>query len=99
MKIEKSQSLLVNAPEFFEDEAFRAWLNDSGKRKFTWHQSGTPDEWADTVVLVDPGLSGEGADSDMPEHIWDQIVSICRSNFEPTRSVPHIMVRLTNVRE
>jgi hypothetical protein len=98
MKVQQSQSLLLNAPHFFEDEAFRAWLN-SDARKFTWHNGGTPDEWSDTVVLVDPGLSGEGADSDMPEHIWDQIISICRSNFQPTRNAPHIMVRLTNIRE
>jgi len=98
MKIETSPALVVNAPHFFQDEAFRAWLNN-GDKKFTYHQGGTPDEWSDTIVLVDPGLTGEGGDSDMPEHIWGQIISICRSNFAPTRGSHHIMVRLTNIRE
>lgn len=48
-------------------------------------------------MLVDPSLNGEGADSDMPEHIWDQIVAACKEKFAPGRDAYHIMVRLTNL--
>tara|TARA_B100000378_G_scaffold206046_1_gene169299 strand:- start:2187 stop:2414 length:228 start_codon:yes stop_codon:yes gene_type:complete len=66
--------------------------------KFTWHKSGDPDEWSDVVVLVDPSLSGEGSDSDMPAHIWDRIIAMCQAELGAGRSGdPHIMVRLTNV--
>lgn len=96
MEISQSQALVINAPEFFADPEFRAWLND-GTPKMTWHNSGVPTEWSDVVVLVDPGLGGEGADSDMPEHIWNQIVQACKSQFQPSRGSHHIMVRLTNI--
>jgi hypothetical protein len=98
MKITTSAALVVNAPQFFKDPAFQTWLNQT-EPKFSLHRDGVPGEWSDTIVLVDPSLNGEGSDSDMPEHIWEQIVSICRSNFAPTRNVNHIMVRLTNIRE
>lgn len=72
------------------------WLNN-GQPKFTWHAIGKPvSEWSDVVVLVDPSLNGEGADSDMPQHIWDAIVRACRERFAPG-GFTHIMVRLTNV--
>ncbi|KVP65657.1 hypothetical protein WJ96_04625 [Burkholderia ubonensis] len=96
MKIELCSAIVINAPEVFKNPDFQAWLN-SDNPKFTWHRGGTPGDWSDVVVMVDPGLSGEGSDSDMPEHIWNLIVSVCRSNFAPTRNVPHIMVRLTNL--
>lgn len=91
-------SLRINAPEIFADEAFVNWLNNTN-RKFTWHQGGTPDEWADVIVLVDPGLSGEGSDSDMPAHIWGQIIDSCRENFGRYvgHQKEHITVRLTNL--
>jgi len=97
MKITSSQALVVNAPQFFDDPEFQTWLMD-GTRKFTWHQGIKPDEWSDTIVLVDPSLNGEGTDSEMPEHIWDQIVEICKKHFAPTRESSHIMVRLTNIK-
>lgn len=98
MKVNATNALTINAPEVFEDAEFQAWLNNS-ERKFTWHQGGTPDEWSDVVVLVDPGLTGDGPDSNMPEHIWDNLVEICRQHFKPARGVAsdHIMIRLTNV--
>lgn len=95
MQVDKVNALKINAPEIFADPEFQAWLNN-GQRKFTWHEGGKPDEWSDTVVMVDPGLTGEGTDSDMPEHIWDKIVEICREHFKPARLEHHIMVRLTN---
>lgn len=96
MKVQHCSSLVINAPQFFQDPEFRAWLNNSDA-KFTWHRGGVPGDWSDVVVLVDPGLGGEGADSDMPEHIWTQIVDACKAAFAPARNVPHIMVRLTNL--
>ncbi|RZS84219.1 hypothetical protein [Pigmentiphaga kullae] len=96
MNVEISPALVINAPEFFADPDFQSWLNNSD-RKFTWHRNGAPDEWSDTVVMVDPGLTGAGSDSDMPEAIWDQIVSTCRLHIAPRRGVPHVMVRLTNM--
>lgn len=87
-------ALTVYAPHFFMDAAFVQWLNGDG-RKFTWHEGGTPDEWSDVVVSVDPGLGGEGSDSDMPDHLWAQVVEVCRQHFQPSNG-PHILVRLVN---
>lgn len=89
-------SITVNAPEFFADEQFIQWLNN-GEPKMTWHKGEQPNEWSDLVVLVDPDLEGEGSDSDMPEHIWDQIVAICREHVQPSIHAEHITVRLTNM--
>lgn len=91
-----TKGLVINAPEFFKDPEFVAWLN-GGTTKFTWHQGGQPSEWSDVVVLVDPSLNGEGADSDMPEQFWEQIVGECRKHYEPSRDTKHIMVRLENL--
>jgi hypothetical protein len=93
--IQPAKALVINAPHWFADANFRFWLNN-GEPKFTWHRGGTPGEWSDVVVLVDPGLEGEGADSDMPEPIWEAIVQVCRQHFKPSRDA-HIMVRLTNL--
>lgn len=98
MEVSTGVSLLINAPGFFQDAEFIGWLNN-GQRKFTWHQGHSPDEWSDVVVLVDPGLTGAGSDTEMPEHIWEQIVDACRTHLkgQVSRFSQHIMVRLTNV--
>ena len=72
MNIERGVSLRISAPEFFQDPEFVKWLNND-ERKFTWHDGGTPDEWSDVVVGVDPSLNGDGTDDTMPVHIWNQI--------------------------
>jgi hypothetical protein len=89
--------LVINAPEFFEDKEFMAWLDDPATVVMTWHRKGRPaNDWSDTVVLVDPMLKGEGADSDMPERIWKQIVKACKdAGLHGQRN--HIPVRLTNL--
>lgn len=87
-------ALTMIVPEAFSDPAFMQWLNN-GTPKMTWHQGGPATNLSDVVVLVDPSLSGEGTDSDMPEHIWNSIVEACRQNFKPAHA-SHIMVRLTN---
>lgn len=91
--------LVINVPDWFNDPAMVAWLNDPETRVMSWHQQGTPpDEWSDTIVLVDPGLSGEGTDSDMPAHLWDAIVQACR-DAKLDGQHEHIPVRLTNIEE
>lgn len=89
--------LVLNVPEFFTEPAFLAWLNN-GKPKFTWHtQQSVPDEYSDVIVCVDPGLTGEGSDSDMPEPQWNFIVEACRAHLGARSGVPHYLVRLTNM--
>jgi|TARA_Y100000815_G_scaffold30282_5_gene25303 hypothetical protein len=91
------RSLLINAPEYFRDPAFRHWLGGA-QPKFTWHRGGEPDEWSDVIVMVDPSLSGEGSDYDMPAHIWERIVDACRTHLGHGQGrSPHYMVRLTNL--
>ncbi len=96
LKVAACEGLVINAPHWFRDEAFRDWLNN-GEPKFTWHQGGQPTEWSEVVVLVDPGLGGEGTEAGtMPQGIWDAIVEQCRRVYRPG-AAHHIMVRLTNV--
>jgi len=96
MEITVAKSLVINAPEFYADWAFVAWL-DRDVPKFMWHRPGdTPSEWTDVVVLVDPSLNGEGSDQDMPRDIWDRIVGACRQKFLPGGG-NHIAVRITNL--
>lgn len=91
--------LVLNVPDIFADPAFQRWLNND-RRKFTWHRAGPVNEWSDVIVLVDPSLSGEGSDTDMPAAIWDRIVSICRQHLGSSRTMQcHYMVRLTNLAE
>lgn len=91
--------LVLNAPHLFKDPAFVAWLNGPAP-KFTWHKAGDePHEWSDVVVLVDPSFNGEGADSDMPEHCWNEIVETCRLLVTLRHPKQHVMVRLTNLEE
>lgn len=98
MKVLAGLRLTINAPEFFKDPGFVAWLND-GAPKFTIHQGGKPSEWSDVIVLVDPSLSGEGSNSEMPEHIWEAIVEVCRARAPsfPALLSSHIAVHLTNL--
>jgi hypothetical protein len=97
MSVESCPGLVINAPEWFTDPAFQNWLRGN-RRLFTWYDGGVIDEWSDVVVLVDPGLNGEGSDSDMPAHIWNRIVAACRTSCRsPKQAGHHIMVRLTNL--
>jgi hypothetical protein len=98
LEVQRCRGLVINAPHVFADPAFRAWLT-GGERTFTWMRDGRIDEWSDVVVLVDPGLSGEGSDSDMPAFAWDQIIAACRHHLGPDHhGAAHYMVRLTNLR-
>ncbi len=97
MDITLCRGMVINAPYIFADPTFRRWLTN-GKPKFTWHDGGAIDEYSDVVVLVDPGLTGEGSDSDMPAPIWDRIVEACRAHLGADRHcASHFVVRLTNL--
>lgn len=96
MFVSRTAALVLDVPEFFADPEFVKWLNNS-EPKFTWHQGGEPGDYSDVVVAVDPTLTGEGSDSDtMPEHIWDQIIEVCRKEFSPGPG-DHILVWLKNL--
>lgn len=90
-------SLALNVPAWFQQPDFVEWLNDPNNKVMTFHEAPrAPDEWSDVMVLVDPSISGEGSNSDMPAEYWDQIVDACRGAglvMEET----HIPVRLVNV--
>lgn len=91
------RGLVLNIPEFFADAAFQHWLKNDAP-KFTWYRGGVIDEWSDVVVLVDPSLTGEGSDSDMPAAMWERIIEQCRMHLGPSRDQQdHYMVRLTNL--
>ncbi|MFA7440856.1 MAG: hypothetical protein WCZ66_07770 [Sphingomonadaceae bacterium] len=97
MDITPCRGIVINAPEFFADPAFRQWLTN-GQRKFTWHDGGAIDEWSDVIVGVDPGLTGDGTDCDMPPRIWELIVQACRDHLGcGPHSGNHYLVRLTNL--
>ena len=98
MDIQQARSLVINAPEFFEDPVFMAWLNN-GKCKFTWHCKGNAvaDEFSDVVVSVDPSLNGEGDSSDMPDYIWRQIIDVCRVHLGAHQGECNYLVRITNL--
>ena len=88
------RALVLNAGVFFANPRFIAWLNNDAP-KFTWHTGGEPGDYSDVVVCVDPSLSGEGSDSDMPQEVWNEILRVCRMEFGPALG-HHIMVRLVN---
>jgi len=97
----------LNAPEFFQRKDFLEYLESSEPQYavMTWHTSASgPSEWSDTIVLVEPCLNGEGSNSDLPEDIWDTIISALRSRFgDEGQFIPreckdrHIAVRITNL--
>lgn len=89
--VETDLVLKINAPGFFTDPDFVAWLqgrrkNQEGRKPATWHQ-GTPekpvppDDWSDVFITYE---DGEGSDSDavaeagIPTHIWDVICELCK---------------------
>lgn len=97
MDAQLCRGLVLNVPEFFADAGFRCWLENDAS-KFTWHRGGEIDEWSDVVVLIDPGLTGEGSDADMPAPMWDRIIDLCRVHLGAAQDQQsHYMVRLTNL--
>lgn len=90
-------SISLNVPSWFENSDFLEWLNGS-ENLMTWHKKGeSADDFSDTVVFVDPGLSGDGSENGtMPTVFWDAIVKVCKSQFKPSNG-SHITVILTNL--
>lgn len=89
-------------PELFADPGFQEYVNNSSV--MTWHDKKgpiNPDDMADVVVFVDPSLTGEGTDSDMP--YWDVIVEKLVATVGAPRSLrgthggEHLVVVLTNI--
>lgn len=75
MEIERNYGELIriNAPEFYKDQKFLDWLNRKDRYQATWHVKGMAvGEFSDLFFQYD---NGEGSDSDMPEHIWEQLTS------------------------
>lgn len=80
----------LDAPEFYKDPDFVKWLNESKKGIIaTWHTGGAPNDFSDIFVTYD---GGDGSNSDMPEHIWDEISLTCRK-----MDVNYCVVWITNV--
>lgn len=98
--VHRTVGLTVNAPAVFTRPDFMAWLNKRTNRVLSYHPKGEPpDEYSDTVVLVDSHYEGDC--SDMPEDIWKSICDLAYSIYggpEAPRSLgSHIHVRLTNL--
>ncbi len=93
----------LDAPEFFQRKDFLEYIET--QTVFTWHTPGkAPNEWSDVAVLVEPNLAGEGANSDLPEDIWNTILEALKARFgDNGEGIPayaqgrHIVVRLTNM--
>lgn len=86
----------LSVPELFQDPDFQDYVNNTNV--MTWHDKKGPideDDLADVVVFVDPSMTGEGTDTDMP--YWDVIFEKVLAIVGPTpRSDDHIAVVLTN---
>ncbi|MBD1300165.1 hypothetical protein [Pseudomonas aeruginosa] len=88
----------LSVPELFADPDFVDYVNASNV--MSWHDKKGPigpDDWADVVVFVDPSLSGEGTDSEIP--YWECIVDKLRTavgGYDPQMR-EHYVVVLTNV--
>lgn len=86
----------LSVPELFRDSDFQDYVNNTNV--MTWHDKKGPiqeDDWADVVVFVDPSMTGEGSNSDMP--YWDEIYAKVEAIVGPNpRSETHIAVVLTN---
>jgi len=90
------RGIKLSVPELFQDPAFVEYVNSSPV--MTWHDKKGPiaeDDWADVAVFVDPSMTGEGSDSDMP--YWDVIVEKLQSvtGFNPLGG-NHLVVILSN---
>ncbi|HEP8970252.1 TPA: hypothetical protein VDU83_002590 [Pseudomonas aeruginosa] len=88
----------LSVPELFADPDFVDYVNTSNV--MSWHDKKGPigpDDWADVVVFVDPSLSGEGTDIDLP--YWECIVDKLRTavgGYDPQMR-EHYVVVLSNV--
>jgi len=100
IKVTRTTVLTINAPEWFENEEFLAWINTPETNTMTWHKKGEPtNEFSDICVWVEPSLNGEGTDSDMPDAFWDAIIELCKRHVGANAYAnSHIPIRLTNLK-
>ncbi|RMM39148.1 hypothetical protein QO021_28530 (plasmid) [Pseudomonas amygdali pv. lachrymans] len=86
----------LSVPELFAQPEFIRWLNNS--QAMTWHSRQGPiseGDIADVAVFVDPSLTGEGTDSDMPG--WEHVVDKLRAAIgEGPFTGNHFVVVLSN---
>lgn len=86
-------------PELFMQPEFVRWLNNS--QAMTWHSRQGPiaeGDIADVAIFVDPSMTGEGTDSDMPG--WEHVVAKLRIAIgDGPFSGNHFVVVLSNSRE
>ncbi|WP_169577685.1 hypothetical protein [Sinimarinibacterium sp. CAU 1509] len=86
--------LVLNVPEWFADPAFVAWLQGP-VTKYTWHTYGPVGEYSDVIVTIDPSLTGEGSNPEMPFHT--ALMATVRSRVMPNLGAVPILCRLTNL--
>ncbi len=90
------KGIKLSVPELFADSDFQDFVNNTSV--MTWHgKKGPigPDDYADVTVFVDPSMSGEGTDSDMP--YWDLIVDKLKTVVgDGPFDGSHFVVVLTN---
>jgi hypothetical protein len=76
--VEKIEGLKINAPEFFRDVRFLAWLNNTipgQTRPTTWHEPGSEaGEYSDVFINFDHGCSAD--DQHLPGDIFEQLCRI-----------------------
>lgn len=91
------RGIKLSVPDLFLRPDFISWLNSSNA--MTWHNRSepyTPDCISDVVVFVDPSLSGEGTDDDMPG--WEVVVDLLKSKIgQGPFGGNHFVVVLSNV--
>lgn len=98
-KAARVNGLKLFVPDLFANKAFLTWLNSS--QCMTWHNRNsnlaiTDDDYADIAIFIDPSMTGEGSDSDMPFH--DEVVSRVKAEIgDGPFPGGHIVVILTNV--
>lgn len=90
------QGIKLIVPELFAQSDFQDYVNNTNV--MTWHSKKGPiaeGDFADVAVFVDPSMTGEGTDSEMPYwgHIIDKLKTVIG---EGPFSGSHIVVILTN---
>ena len=90
-------------PEVLEDEEERldaaiealGYVSERLQECFKKAQMEDLYAYADCFVGVDPGFSGEGIESDMPEKFWDVVVEAARNAPGPNPDGLHVVVWLS----
>ena len=78
MKVASAQCLIINAPEWFKDPVFVAYLNrlansQCSRRIATWHKGGKPGDFSDIFVVYDNHEGSDFFEEDGLEYVWGTI--------------------------